>query len=144
MSSDDLEKLGPDEFLMSLAAEPSILHEDPPPQVGSAPVPDSSSSADLVLPSPHQQEVPDPKTEDSPAAVPGSSVDPAADDSPEEDELGFPLKEVPGRCPYAWSPPQRRHDRFGFYTGLPKPHRTLWSGRFPFGLPIAPLAIQRH
>ncbi|KAL8443598.1 hypothetical protein Emag_005867 [Eimeria magna] len=85
MSSDDFEKLEPDEFLMSLAAEPSILHEDPPHQVESAPVPESS-------------------------------VDPAAEDSPEEDELGFPLKEVPGRCPYAWSPPRRKHDRFGFYT----------------------------
>ncbi|KAL8440520.1 hypothetical protein Emag_007877 [Eimeria magna] len=113
MSSDDFEKLEPDEFLMSLAAEPSIFHEDPPPQVGSAP-------------------------------VPGSSVDPAAEDSPEEDELGFPLKEVPGRCPYAWSPPRRKHDRFGFYTVLPKRHRTLWNGRYPFGLPIAPLANQQR
>ncbi|KAL8443794.1 hypothetical protein Emag_005808 [Eimeria magna] len=119
MSSDDLEKLGPDEFLMSLAAEPWNLHEDPPQQVESAPFPDSGSSADLVLPSPHQQEVPDPKAEDSPAAAPGSSVDPATDDPPEEDELGIPLKMVPGRCPYAWSPPRRGHDRFGFYTGPP-------------------------
>ncbi|KAL8440664.1 hypothetical protein Emag_007839 [Eimeria magna] len=138
MSSDDLEKLGPDEFLMSLAAEPSILHEDPPPQVGSAPVPDSSSSADLVLPSPHQQEVPDPKTEDSPAAVAGSSVDPAADDSPEEAELGFPLKEVPGRCPYAWSPPRRRHDRFGFYTGPPLTAQNPVERPIPFRPPHCP------
>ncbi|KAL8441253.1 hypothetical protein Emag_007332 [Eimeria magna] len=78
MSSDGLEKLGADEFLVSLAAKPLNLHEHPPQQVESSPVPDSGSSADLVLPSSHQQEVPDHKAEDSPTAVPGSSVDPAA------------------------------------------------------------------
>ncbi|KAL8443315.1 hypothetical protein Emag_005944 [Eimeria magna] len=107
MSSDDFEKLEPDEFLMSPAAEPSILHEDPPHQVGSAPVPESL-------------------------------VDPAAEDSPEEDELGFPLKEVPGRCAYAWSPPRRKHDRFGFYTGPPQTAQNPVERPIPFRPPQCP------
>ncbi|KAL8451153.1 hypothetical protein Emag_002885 [Eimeria magna] len=109
MSSDDLEKLEPDEFLMTLAAEPSILHEDPPHQVESVPGPESA-------------------------------VDPAAEVAPDEDddEIWLPPKEVPGRCPYAWSPPRRKHERFGFYTGPPQTAQNPVELPIPFRPPHCP------
>ncbi|KAL8440626.1 hypothetical protein Emag_007874 [Eimeria magna] len=109
MSSDEFEKLEPEEFLMSLAVEPSILPDDPHHQVESAPVPESS-------------------------------VDPAAEVAPEEDddEIWLPPKEVPGRCPYAWSPPRRKHERFGFYTGPPQTAQNPVELPIPFRPPHCP------
>ncbi|KAL8441232.1 hypothetical protein Emag_007349 [Eimeria magna] len=139
MSSDDHdEKLGPDESLMSLAAEPLRLHEHPPLRLGSPPVPDSDSSADSVLPSLRQQEVPDAKIETSPAADSGSSVASADFDPQEEDDLGLPLREVLGRCPFAWSPPRRKHDRFGFYNGPPLTAENPVERPIPFRQPHCP------
>ncbi|KAL8440824.1 hypothetical protein Emag_007701 [Eimeria magna] len=130
-SEDNDERLGPDEFLMSLAAEPLSLHEHPHQRIGSPPVLDSGS-AGSVLPSPHQQEVPDHKIETSPAVAPGPSVASADVDLQEEDDLAIPWGGVPGRCPFAWSPPRRRHERFGFYTGPPPTAENLVERPIPF------------
>ncbi|KAL8444794.1 hypothetical protein Emed_006050 [Eimeria media] len=149
---DRVEKLEPDGELMnveeSLAAlslqEGNIPCQPGQPLVGT----DHGSSSEATTTNAQPiEEVDQPQQEGPLVASPPRAETPSEDENtPYDDEAILADMAAPwvcSRCPYAWSPPRRKHPRFGFYSGPPPTAQNAVPLPLPFRRPYCPFGDQQ-
>ncbi|KAL8443309.1 hypothetical protein Emed_006914 [Eimeria media] len=149
---DRVEKLESNEGLMSveesLAALSLQVGSIPPQRVESHVASDRGSSSEArttdVQPI---EEVDQPQQQGPLIPSPPRAETPSEDEkTPYDDDAIFADLAVPwvcSRCPYAWSPPPRKHPRFAFYSGPPPTAQNAVPLPLPFRRPYCPFGDQQ-